>query len=297
MLRRPAQRNEYDPEQYLRDADNRFSFDPESGIYRPKTDYKEAERKKLKILSLSLFEWGTLILSAATLFFLIKYTNYARLQWKETQKTAIEAGRSANAAETAADTAGDSLKTAKESFVIDQRPYVVVDEGNPQFVDIPPSPKKPVMVNIYLKNIGKSSAVQVLTQSHLFPVREKLITEVTPGERKQEVRKWISLMESKFAKMQSDDQAARIEVKALAVYSPGRDLPPSQRILLTPSESIEMKEADIASLISQRLVFVVIGYASYSDSQGTPYVTEYCYQFVGPYPTIWHICDSHNRIR
>jgi hypothetical protein len=87
LLRRPSQSKEYDPDQYLRDADNRFVFDAESGIYKPKSSDEGKKRKKFKILSLSLFEWGSLLLGAATLIFLIKYTNYARLQWCAAQNT------------------------------------------------------------------------------------------------------------------------------------------------------------------------------------------------------------------
>jgi hypothetical protein len=88
LLRRPAQRKDYDPEQYLRDTDSHFLFDHESGIYEPKTYYRAKKRKKFKFFSLSPFQWGTLLLSSFTLVFLVKYTNYACLQWQEMIRTA-----------------------------------------------------------------------------------------------------------------------------------------------------------------------------------------------------------------
>lgn len=88
MLRRPTQSKSQDADKYLRDTDSRFVFAFDSGIYEPKSYYKEKKRKKLKFLTLSPFQWGTIILSAATLIFLIIYTHYVRLQWCEMKRTA-----------------------------------------------------------------------------------------------------------------------------------------------------------------------------------------------------------------
>jgi hypothetical protein len=259
----------------------------------PTPTNKKKSRKKCK----EYREWATFVLEVLGLLGLGIYAYLTYLMYCETKKAADAARDSAVAAKSAADTADATLKSSQGFFQIDQRPYIVVDENNPEFVDIPPSPKTPVMVNINLKNIGKTPAIQVVTQAHFFPVHQKLLTELSLEERKQESRKWVSLLESKFAQMRTIDEKTRKELKVLAVYSPGRDLPPGQRTLLTPEESFDMKETDIPLLISQRLEFVVIGYTSYVDSQGALYNTEYCYQFVGPYPKIWHICDSHNRNR
>jgi hypothetical protein len=113
-----------DPEKYLKDSDNRFLFDLESGIYKPKAYYKKEKRNKFKLLSLSLFQWGTLFLSAATLVFLIKYTNYARLQWCEMKRTADQSVIAATAASNSAIEAKNANQTTKAALIDVQRAFV-----------------------------------------------------------------------------------------------------------------------------------------------------------------------------
>lgn len=129
MLRRKSQCKDYDPEQYLRDADNRFSFDPESGIYKPKPCNKEKKGKKFKILSLSLFQWGTLLLSGLTLIFLIRYTNYARLQWCAMEKAAEAAKQSAIEAKNANLQNRDAVIKIQRAFALMNNVPVIESVG------------------------------------------------------------------------------------------------------------------------------------------------------------------------
>jgi hypothetical protein len=89
LLRRPSQSKDYDPDQYLRDADNRFSFDPEVGIYTPKTYYEHRESTKKK-KQFSRYEKWSLIVGACAFLIVALYTHYARLQWREMKRTADE---------------------------------------------------------------------------------------------------------------------------------------------------------------------------------------------------------------
>lgn len=65
----------------------------------------------------------------------------------------------------------DALVTIKEQFRLDQRPYVIVSKI--QMVDIAtkkisaPVKGKPLLVNLYISNVGKSPALNVMTHRHL----------------------------------------------------------------------------------------------------------------------------------
>ena len=169
MLRRPSQYRKYDAEDYLRDADNRFLFNPESGIYEPKTSYKKKKAKKFKLLSLSLFQWGTLILSALTLFFLIKYTNYSRLQWKAAKGMAESAADSITKAQAAID-------QSKTQFQANERPYIWTWIPNqPDGISDIPHVKLGEVVswNFRYTNYGKSPAVGVAARCQLRLAAQK----------------------------------------------------------------------------------------------------------------------------
>jgi hypothetical protein len=213
---------------------------------------------------------------------------------EDAEKPTSDVHISAIAAKNAADTAAEALKSSETLAQADRRPYVVVEENYPAFVDAP-STKTPVKVNVTLKNIGKTSAIQIINQVHFYERHGKLLNDSTQEEISEARRQYISFMESQFSKMHQNDGRARKEMQALASLSPGRDLSPNQTMLLTPEEEFSLKDTDVPLVVSGETFFAVMGVASYIDSNGNPYTTEYCYQFFGPYPKIWHICDSHNK--
>jgi hypothetical protein len=156
LFHRRPENEDYHPKEYLKDSESRFLFDPESGIYKSKSCYENEKRKKF---ALSLFNWGTLLLSAATLFFLIKYTNYARLQWGEMKRTADQSVIAAGAAHSAAVTADQSLKDTKANFANDQRPYLWTTKSSsvPKF----DAKKGEIYWNCVLEDYGKTPALHI----------------------------------------------------------------------------------------------------------------------------------------
>jgi hypothetical protein len=289
----------------LKNVEETFIFDSDSGIYKPKRHQSEKEREAKQrgaswrsaffvrtssdgcLIAIGTF---SAFVAFVTMFVVGIYTYYAKQQ--------VEQMRIATkASQTSAIAAQRTVKNSEDFFLIEQRPYIVVQQNYPMFVDIPPTPKTPVRVNVQLQNIGKTSAIQVVTKVHFFPYRSKLLKNMTTAEGREERQKYISMLESKFTEMRIADEKEREKLKALAAISPGTDVPPNQIILTTPKEEYPMQPADTGLLISQELMFLVVGRASFTDSHGKIYVSEYCYQFFGPYPQIWHICDSHNRFQ
>jgi hypothetical protein len=190
----------------------------------------------------------------------------------------------------------DALKASQQIFQIDQRPYLVVDENYPAFSDegIPGGDKK-VVINVQLKNIGKTPAIQVQSYVHLFSYRGKLLKDLTPEGKRESQREYIRMIEAKFAEMRTANERTREQVKQFARYSPGQDFAPTKTILLTPPEQPLILKTDLEPLRTGELALYVVGLNSYRDSYGNIYSTEFCYFFFGPYAKIWHICDSHNR--
>ncbi len=216
---------------------------------------------------------------------------------EDTEKPTSDVHISALAAKNAADTAAQALLSSQALAQADRRPYVVVEENSPQFDEVSPSFRRPIFVNINFKNIGKTPAINLISQEHFFPEHPKLLAELTLQQQKDESRRWVNMLEQKFSDMRTKDERLRIAFNSLVKFSAGRDLSPGQQMLVTPEESFDLKETDVPLLVSQRLELIAIGYISYTDTSGKIYSTDFCYQFVGPYWKIWHICDSHNKIK
>lgn len=120
MLRNPANKEEYNSDQYLKNVNERFSFDASTGIYKPKFYYKKPKRDGVK----NSFKIAMLILNALTLYFLIRYTHYARLQWVEMKRTADQSVIAANGAKDSAIEAKHANETTKIALVDVQRAFV-----------------------------------------------------------------------------------------------------------------------------------------------------------------------------
>ena len=110
MLRNIAKNEEYDPGQYLKNVSDRFIFI--NGIYVPKSCKEKSKGRKFQSLFLKI---APIVLNALTLFFIIKYTNYARLQWIEMKRTAKESVIAANAANDAVTQAKVANKQAADA--------------------------------------------------------------------------------------------------------------------------------------------------------------------------------------
>jgi hypothetical protein len=217
-------------------------------------------------------------------------------QLQEMRKATVASERAANAAKSAADTADATLKSSKESFIIEQRPYIVVDENSPFFLEHPPTAGQQILANVYLKNIGRTPAVQVVTRMGFFSFHGKLVAKLTANERNKATEEYIALMESKFAELKKTDDIARKRIRELEPrnIAPGQDVAPTKTYFLTSPDTVVSKE-DFPLLATGEVTLFAIGLVSYSDAYKVTYKTEFCYSWFGPDPKIWHICDSHNR--
>jgi hypothetical protein len=171
MFHRAPSEKKSNAEQYLDGASEHFVFDITSGIYKPNTHQEKKKRSPLQAVGHGLLvlvrdikrHWLPIIISGLTLFFLIRYTHYSRLQWREMKRAADEA----NAATALA---RSTLETTKSHFRADQRPYIWF---------IPEIPFEPVKransgvmaghldVLFEITNYGKSPAINVRVDSHL----------------------------------------------------------------------------------------------------------------------------------
>lgn len=170
---------------------------------------------------------ATIVIAILTGF----YVHYSRAQWTvmrdqlpELKKSANAARDAADAAKSAATTAASGLTDSEKYFLIEQRPYMVVDEGFPQLVTPQaPTADQPIKVNVQFRNIGKTPAVQVVTTAHLMVIRGQPIANLTREEIIRARSKFISTLESAFRKLEIENKNIReelIKLKRLSCSAP-----------------------------------------------------------------------------
>jgi hypothetical protein len=192
----------------------------------------------------------------------------------------VAARDSGDAAQKAALAADISLRSQQMLFQIDQRPYVIAD-GMPQFVAVSNLQAK-TQANVFLKDIGKTPAANVIWFVDLLPYRGTTALE------------FLGFLESSFAKLRKrSDDTIRQHARELR-----RDLSPTHTIFST-EEARPLRATEMVSLVKGDASFTLlsIGLVSYTDAFKGVYETEFCYYFVGNDPKVWHLCDSHNTIK
>ena len=160
-------------------------------------------------------EWLKLAVGVATLVAVVAYTVLAAYQLEEMRISAKAAGD-------AAKTADDTFKASQNIFVINERPYMVLD-GAPQFQH-PPAIDTPIKVNVTIKNIGKTPADKIsLTVS---------LVKFVPGKKNSEgFAKLNDFITSAFDALRNDDAAVA------RVVSPG-SYPKRPSLALTRSQRL-----------------------------------------------------------
>lgn len=196
-----------------------------------------------------------------------------------------------------AKTAEETLKSSEKSFVIEQRPYIVVDENSPAFLDHPPIAGQQIRADVFLRNVGKTPAVQVVTESEFFPLRGKLVAKLTAEERKKATGEYITTIETKFRKLRKENEIVRKRITEFSKLTPGEDVAPTKTFFLTTQEPLVVSTDDFPLLADGELSLYIIGFITYADGYKITYTTEFCYFWFGPDPKSWHICDSHNAYR
>lgn len=229
---------------------------------------------------------ATVVIAVATVF----YTHYARKQWEvmnsqlvEITKQYPELQKSSNAAKSAADTAADTLRGSKESFRIEQRPYMVVEK--PEFLN-PPAYHADIEANITFKNIGKSPAIKAR--------REVSFIGFAPPKRAEGVKKLVVFLEGSFREI--EDKLDKAERERYYSYV-REDVAPTNAAFSTKELSKLPDYNEFNGLKTGDYVLWMLGSVRYTDSSGGNYETQFCFSWFGADPKVWHICDSHNAIK
>jgi hypothetical protein len=166
-----------------------------------------------------------------------------RGQLGEIIKQYPELQKSADAAKSAAETANATLKSSEKSFIIDQRPYVIVEGNGLHFVTYPPVADQPIEITTFLKNVGKTPAIQIVMNIHLLTFKGKAIAGLAKKEIRQEQQRYISLLEPAFLKLRSDDEKIRSEIIKLKNLSVGQDLAPLSDTFMTSHNPVSISRA------------------------------------------------------
>jgi hypothetical protein len=232
-----------------------------------------------------LHQHRTLLVAWLTFFAIVVYSILVYYQWREMQKATVATQEAAAAATSAANTADQNLKNSKESFRIEQRPYLVADV--PQFVVGPLAPGKP-SANVTLKNIGRTPAVRIQSQLALLQFR--------PLKKSPEgTEKVVTFMQENFQKLEH-----KIDVGNAEKYSElaREDLAPNATTFSTAELGESISTPEIADIQNGGVMSLFcIGVVRYTDAYDGNYETQFCYFYFGSDPKTWHVCDNHNIIK
>ncbi len=247
---------------------------PTSAIESYNTNQKKSYR---------LERW-ILIVEVLTLVAVSFYACVAYHQLKEMQTAAEAAKEGADAAKDAARTAGDTLTSSKESFQAEQRPYLIAD--TPQFLVGPPAPGE-TSANVAFRNVGKTPAMKIRMQIALLRFHP---TKKTPAG----IEKVFAFMRSSFQSL-----THKLDLSTTGKYADEAriDVAPNDSRFSTAELEKPLLASEIPELRGGDLTLFYIGVIRYTDALNGSYETQFCYYYFGTYPTIWHICDSHNTIK
>lgn len=232
------------------------------------------------------YQRRTLLVSWLTLAAIVIYSVLVFFQWRELKKATTATQNAAAAATSAANTADQTLKNAKQSFQIDQRPYLIAE--SPEFVVQPAAPGGVPSANVTFKNIGRTPAVRMKSQIALlrfYPAK------LTPKGTEKIVR----FMQDNFQVLEN----------AIALGDKGKyselireDLAPNATTFSTATLAEPITAEDIFKLQKGGLMTLFyIGVVKYTDAYNGSYETEFCFFYFGTDPKTWHICDNHNIIQ
>lgn len=215
---------------------------------------------------------------------------------RESTKQSKSAEISANAAKSASETATAALNESRNTFAVEQRPYLVTEI--PVFVNSELLPNQEIMANVTVRNIGKTPAIRIITSAKLLPYKNTGRAD------------YVEFIEKAFDGLKGDESDTLQEIRKLALtfkrnLSAERDLAPDAHYFVTSRPGVVMLPQEVASMLrdadrtetdgSTALYFV--GIINYTDSFHRDYQTEFCQFYFASNIKTWHICDSHNLIR
>jgi hypothetical protein len=271
------------------------------------TSRYHADQDKSFTLQRRNFWISLLAFIAVAVYAYITYGQWQTLgdQFSQTQVSLSQVRRSlllserqAKAAEQSATSAQQTFQDSRRVFITEQRPYLVVDP--PIFYrtpsaprDTPFAPKEHIVVNLIVRNIGRSPAIKVIDRAYLFPYRD----DATRETYFRYVRAVIADIRKRLA--QAKVQRSKDTRTGL---NPGQDVAPEQSFF-TSTKPIVLADSDRISVlmdgerIGGDMRLMLIGIIEYSDAFSELYETEICEQYFGPNPNVWHFCDTTNSIR
>lgn len=275
--------------------------DPPAPPISDPTPYKESKSKRLKrYCNRNLPKTPIWIEAACALALVVitgMYTHYAggqlramRGQLGEIIKQYPELQKSAEAAKSAASTADATLKSSQKSFEIDQRPYLIIAEG-PQFNEPILVANEPITANVTFKNVGRTPAVKEVGNVSLVPYHPLKKTDP------QGLKNYISFIESEFGKLRAKNETGRKSFEKLKEISGGQDVAPGGGFFVTNQETLLLSAPELSLVRTGEITLFYIGIVTYTDPFEGSHKTEFCHQYFGTQPKIWHICDVHNTIR
>lgn len=146
-----------------RQIDDTYVFDPASGVYKPKTCYQEAKRKRVTKIFKS---WTPVVFSGLTLLLLWKTVNYTRLQWSEMKR--------------AADAAQNTLREIQKQTTLMRQQLVGSQSAIVEFYAIP---------ELHVNSLGEATDVtlnianngQIITRN--IPVHVEITRLTWPGQQ------------------------------------------------------------------------------------------------------------------
>lgn len=212
----------------------------------------------------------------------------------EIQRGATDTHTLAEATKSTAETAHNTLINSQKTFEIDERPYLVPENNHPVFALHGLVPNEKLSVNVDFKNIGKTPALEEITDMHLV-----LYTDPVHDTNEKRMIRFRAFHDKWFAKIRANVETA---FKEHSEYpnGHGEDIAPGETFwastndsdLLSPDQVAQVKKDDEPG--SLLLLFIV---ATYSDRFHNRYETDSCHLFWGTHPELWHKCQVYNIIR
>lgn len=194
--------------------------------------------------------------------------------------------KSADAAKSAADTADATLKNSQKFFEIDQRPYLVVDRKTPNTIGFltTPVPKIPIYADLAYKNIGRTPASNICSQTELHQWDASVHTQA----------EFRSFIDATYAAMWRGCDAAQREAGQLKIR---RDLAPNDtEFTTTKQKDVVIRLKDWQKLEIGTIAIYLFSTIGYKDAFNNNYRTEFCAYYFGTNPSVWHKCDTRNSI-
>ena len=261
---------------YLRQIADTFALDPSSGIYKPNAVIAELPKtedvasSKIRPVWVNVVrDWPTLLISLATLIFLIATVYYSRKQWKEAQRTAVASVQAAYAACVSAQVAAESLESSDKAS-IDTHNLSLGSVAQAAAV----SRAESAQLAVLIQNIPNVSSILGKGMPYLIENFGK-----SPALRVRvvvELRLVLAGTEPPFKFTKGSPNWGNT-----GAFGPG--VPAEQRAwLFDGTKRVDFSPQDVADIDAGRKYVYLYGRLTYSDIFGVKHWTNFCQHYWGP---------------